>query len=123
MHGVAHVTIACGVILVVASSVVTRDLYSVLAITIYVALLLAPGALVLRDPQPKWALLWTLWSLPFALLAFIDSVPDSNISWQIAGAALGTMFVMLVIVIPIVCFVTKPPLVGAEDLPEARVRD
>jgi hypothetical protein len=98
--------------------------YGVIApsVGIVLMLVLSPSALVLRAPRRKWAWMWTSWSAPIALISslfgtgFDDRVPTT---WQLSFAACGTIYVLLLVVMPIVCLVTRD---SAPSVPAARVR-
>lgn len=100
--------------------------YGVIAPSVGIVLLLvlAPAALVLRAPRRRWAWLWTVWTAPTALLSslfaigFDDRVPTT---WQLSFAACGTIYVLLLAVMPFFCLSTRDTL-QTEPLPEARVR-
>lgn len=92
------------------------------AVAIMLAIVLAPGALVLRAPRRTWAWLWSAWAAPAALLSSLyvtelyDRVPTT---WQLSFAACGTIFVLLLAVMPFFCLVTRDT---AEPVPAARLR-
>jgi hypothetical protein len=94
------------------------------AIAIDLAIVLAPGVLVLRAPRRKWAWLWTVWTAPTALLSSLfvtdlyDRVPTT---WQLSFAACGTIYVLLLAVMPFFCLSTRDTLEAA-PLPNARLR-
>lgn len=92
------------------------------SVGIVLLLVLAPSALVLRAPRRKWAWLWTVWTAPIAFLSSIFSTGfDERVptTWQLSFAACGTIFVLLVVVMPIVCLTTRD---APGSLPQARAR-
>jgi hypothetical protein len=99
-----------------------RDMRIAPEVAIMLAIVLAPAALVLRAPQRKWAWLWTAWTAPTALLSSLygtdayDRVPTT---WQLSFAACGTIYVLLLAVMPLFCLMTRD---AAEAVPSARAR-
>ena len=94
------------------------------AVAIDLAIVLAPAALVLRAPRRKWGWLWTAWAAPTAALsslAVTDLYADAPLTWQLSFAACGTIFVLLLVVLPFFCLATRDT-VQTEALPEARAR-
>lgn len=99
-----------------------RDMMIAPGVAIVLAIILAPGALVLRAPRRRWAWLWTVWTAPTALLSSLfgtdayDRVPTT---WQLSFAACGTIYVLLLAVMPFFCLSTRD---SADSVPAARVR-
>jgi hypothetical protein len=125
LRRIAQLALGIGLV-AIALSLVPLDVsyYGVIVpgVAIGLALLLAPAAIVLRAPRRKWAWLWSAWSAPTALIGWAygselyDHVPTT---WQLSFAACGTIYVLLLVVMPIVCLVTRD---AAPSVPAARVR-
>jgi hypothetical protein len=92
-----------------------------MGITAYVIVGVAPGIAVYRQPRTGRVLLWMLLALPCALIAYFVSTLDfSYSSWEprVLVATISTVFVLIMIAMPIVALATP----DQHLVPEARVR-
>jgi hypothetical protein len=88
---------------------------------LFVALSLAPGAIVMRVPRRSWAWVWSAWTLPilvYSAFSGIETDVTLPTTWQLSLAACGTIYVLLLGVMPIVCLTTRDT---AETVPAARI--
>jgi hypothetical protein len=96
-------------------------------------ILLAPGLLVWRTPLISYALLWSIWTIVVAVLAFIASfdLGDWGIRtvalWPHAvfGVLMFSLLLLLIAVVPVACgvfaWVTRDRVIPQPELPVARV--
>jgi hypothetical protein len=124
LRRIAQLACALGVV-AVGLSLVPLEIKSIniaFGVAIWVALVLAPGALLLRAPRRRWAWIWSAWMLPilaYSSFSGIDIDHTLPMTWQVSLAACGTIYVLLLVVMPIVCLVTRD---SVESVPAARVR-
>jgi len=125
LRRIAQVAFALGVVAVALSLVpfeVKQGGNIAVGVAIFVALVLAPGALVLRAPRRAWAWVWSAWTLPiiaYSSFSGIDTDPTLPTTWTLSLAACSTIYVLLLAVMPLVCLLTKDRV---DPLPEARTR-
>lgn len=86
----------------------------------FLALWLAPGLLVYRDPRKRWAWLWTAWSVPSALLVLavvlgLHIFTRGEAMWPLVVVRSGVLCIigLLLLAVPVIALassnVTLPP--------------
>lgn len=97
---------------------------------LFLALALAPAAVVYRDPRRRWAWIWAGWTLPsgflvmavsFGFKIFERAVP----LWpaHVVRFGVGTILVLLVIAVPLIALASRGSDEAAPSrLPQARLR-
>lgn len=82
-------------------------------VAVYTATVIAPGLAVQSFPRPLTAWLWTALSAPFATLGIwlwltFRTPPHGAV--HIVEAGLGTIYVLVLIALPLVCMTTRQPV-------------
>ena len=97
---------------------------------LFLALALAPAAIVHRDPRRRWAWIWAAWTLPSGFLVMAVSFGFSIFQravplWpaHVVRFGVGTILVLLVFAVPIIALGSR----GSDEpepsrLPQARLR-
>jgi hypothetical protein len=94
-------------------------------IAAYVAVMVAPVILVQRDPRPLWAWLWSLWCAPFAafgLWLWLAFGGSGHWFARVLGGCVGTIYVLLLVGVPLVCVLTRRDATGSSARASYRSR-
>lgn len=99
-------------------------------LVLFLAVALAPAAVVYRDPRRRWAWVWAGWTLPagFMILAVsfgFNIFQEARPLWpaHVVRFGVGTILVLVVLAVPAIALFSR----GSDDpapskLPEARLR-
>jgi hypothetical protein len=91
----------------------------------FAMLLVAPAALVQRMPSRPVALLWSAWAFPFALLGLLIWLQVGVVvHWgpKLVFGGLGSIFVLLVVGVPLACMTPRGPFFGTKARASYRTR-
>ena len=124
LRSIAKLAPILGAIVVISALVVVERNHATVAFVIgsFIALTCAPAPFVYRRPTCRVGLLWTCWSMPYALASLVLQLSDDGhvpLGARIFMLAAGTLGALLIAVLPITAFVASDRV---EEVPEASAR-